>query len=59
MFAQASFLPEEKIELVVHPVDSHRLAITLHQHKKLLPIIRAAILKEMDLYEAPRLTNLL
>ena len=55
---QARLLPDDKCELIVHDVDSHRLAITLNRHKKLLPIIRAAILKELDLYEPPKLVNL-
>ena len=56
---QARLLPEDKCELIVHDVDSHRLAITLNRHRRLLPIIRTAILKELDLYEPPKLVNLL
>ena len=56
---QAKLLPEDKCELVIHDVDSHRLAITLNRNQRLLPIIRKAIMKELDLYESPNLLNLL
>ena len=52
-------MPPDKCNLKVHYVDSHRLAITLNRQNRLLPAIRAAILKEMGLYRAPRLANLL
>ena len=56
---QAKLLPLDKCNLKVHYVDSHRLAITLNRENKLLPAIRTAMLKEMGLYRAPRLANLL
>ena len=56
---QAKLLPEDKCELVIHQVDSHRLAFALNQQSKLVPTIRTAIMKELGLYQAPRLVNLL
>ena len=56
---QAKLLPAEKVELKVYPEDTHRLALALDHQKRLLPTIKTAILKEMGLYKAPRLLNLL
>jgi len=45
---QASLLPGNKVSHVVHPVDSHRLALALDGEDKLLPIIKAAFEAEIS-----------
>ena len=52
---QASLLPPAVIKHIVHPVDSHRLALALDGEEKLLPIIKKAYDAELAIArgEAP------
>jgi hypothetical protein len=40
---QARALPENKVTLCIHPLDSHRLAFALDAEKRLLPIVHDVI----------------
>jgi len=52
---QVSLLPSSEMKHIVHPVDSHRLALALDDEEKLLPIIKKAYDAELAIArgEAP------
>lgn len=56
---QVNMLPQNKINVKVYGVTSHRLAISLDKSGKLLPMLQAAILQELGLSgKSVRIANL-
>ncbi|KAK3276836.1 hypothetical protein CYMTET_15120 [Cymbomonas tetramitiformis] len=47
--AQARILGDSKVEIVVHPIDNHRVAIELNRYNKLLPLIKDTIIRELEM----------
>eukprot|EP00854_Cymbomonas_tetramitiformis_P002485 gene2485-3229_t len=46
---QAKILKNSQVEIVVHPVDSHRVAMALNRYDKLLPLLKSSIVRELEM----------